>query len=711
LALAGRGGQNYACNHGQSDPLIRENEMYRAFAIVLLYCALGTGIAAGQQAAPTSPRQGSAQQPATPAGKQSAPTAPQEKLSDAERIMRLQRTVEEDEQRLGELNAKLNDPDGEYVKAKTDFETLDKELEAKRKELRQLNEQGQADRAAAVQKDLADLEKRWQLAKDRFDLAIQERKTRQEQKVTLEEKIKRDREALNRLLSPPATQPATSGPAPTTTPAQVPGEAPSDQTTPASPATATPSGAPAATTADGTQAPAAKPAGPAKPPSKELLKAEEEALARETEAQTAEEEVRDIEQRIADARAVLESVRKELQTARAQADNADERRRVLDEQIKKRSSEGAPQAELQELWRKKDEARQQYRNAKAGVAQLAEQVDKSQENLDGLQAEHIQTLREAEEKRKAADKARGKVEEIKNPFTPRNLLQWAVDHGPRILGILLGMFVLLWLARVAEKRIVKILVGPATGHEAAERENRARTLASVFHNAANLVIIIGGIFMILDEVGVPIAPLLGGAAVIGLAVAFGAQNLVRDYFSGFMILLENQYGINDVIKVGDVGGLVERVTLRVTVLRGLDGTAHFIPNGQIDKVSNMTHGWSRALFEIGVAYKEDVDQVMQVLVKLGKELRADPTFRQLILDDPEMLGVDSFDDSAVVIKFFIKTRPLKQWTVKRAMLRRIKKKFDELGIEIPFPHRTVFVHHESGEAPVPQLPSDSTPVE
>jgi len=370
--------------------------------------------------------------------------------------------------------------------------------------------------------------------------------------------------------------------------------------------------------------------------------------------------------------------------------------------VQKLSSEGASQEELQKLWAKIAEARERVRDARAEVAKCVDQVDRYQDDLDRLQADHIDALEEAEKKREEADKAQHRLDVISNPFAPRNMLKWAVEHGPSVIGILLGMVVLLWLSRVAEKRIVKLLAGPATGRDVLERENRAKTLVSVFHNAAGLLIVIGGIFMILDEVGVPIAPLLGGAAVVGLAVAFGAQNLVRDYFSGFMILLESQYGINDVIKVGDVGGLVERITLRITVLRGLDGTVHFIPNGQIEKVSNMTHGWSRALFEIGVAYKEDVDQVMKLLVELGKELRADSEFSHLILDDPEMLGVDEFGDSAVVIKFFIKTRPLQQWTVKRALLRRIKKRFDELGIEIPFPHRTVYHRYEEGVPPVAQ---------
>ena len=196
--------------------------------------------------------------------------------------------------------------------------------------------------------------------------------------------------------------------------------------------------------------------------------------------------------------------------------------------------------------------------------------------------------------------------------------------------------------------------------------------------------------MILQEAGIPIAPLLGGAAVFGLAVAFGAQNLIRDYFYGFVILLENQYKLNDVVKIGDTSGQVEQITLRMTVLRDLEGNVHFVPNGQITTVTNMTHGWSRALFDIGVAYKENVDHVMAVLNELGDQLRKEPPYSAVILEPATMLGVDALGDSAVVIKFFIKTRPLQQWTVKRELLRRIKNRFDELGIEIPFPHRTVF---------------------
>ncbi len=198
-------------------------------------------------------------------------------------------------------------------------------------------------------------------------------------------------------------------------------------------------------------------------------------------------------------------------------------------------------------------------------------------------------------------------------------------------------------------------------------------------------------------------------AVVGLAFAFGAQSLIKDFFSGFMILLEQQYMVNDVVKIDDVTGQVERITLRMTVLRDLEGHVHFIPHGEVNRVSNSTHGWSRAVFDVGVAYGEDIDRVMSVLVDLARQMRKEPEYSGLILEDMEMLGVDSLGESAVVIKFFIKTRPLKQWLVRRELLRRIKNKFDQLGIEIPFPTRTL-VYRNPSEA-VLSWPANAQPDE
>jgi small-conductance mechanosensitive channel len=282
---------------------------------------------------------------------------------------------------------------------------------------------------------------------------------------------------------------------------------------------------------------------------------------------------------------------------------------------------------------------------------------------------------------------------------PQHIVSWLGGHWQKIVSVVLiviGMFVLRRVVRFGDRRLVDLIARTGRG-PAEDRENRAQTLVGVFHNVTSVLIVVGGLLLIVATINENwIAPLLGAMAVVGIAVGLGTQNLVRDYFHGFVLILENQYTVNDVVKIGDTSGLVERITLRMTVLRDLEGTAHFIPHGQIASVSNMTHHWSRAVLEIGVAYKEDVDRVMEVLMQLGRELRHDPKFADLILEDPEMLGVDAFGDSAVVIKFFVKTKPVKQWVVKRELQRRIKNKFDELGIEIPFPHRTLFVHHENG---------------
>jgi small conductance mechanosensitive channel len=615
----------------------------------------------------------------------------QDEASPAERTARLQRSIEDNEKLLIERKAQLEDPEGEYSSAETEFVALDKELEAKKKELRKLEEEGQADAVATLQKELEALQQRWELARERFDLAIEERKAIQQQIATLEHKLGQDRETLSRLLAPPTTQSAASQPA-ASSPAQPDGEPVTTAETPAG----TPQ-APVPTVPPAVVQPGAEPARqPSEPPSEALVAAEKEAEVKATEAETAKRELESVTERLETVRKQIENERTLLDTTRKKAANAEEARRTLTEQLQKRSLEQAPRDELQTLWTEIAEARQRFREARTEVDQRVDQIDRLQDEFQRLQAEQITALRQEEQKRREADQAQERLTELKNPFSPRNLRAWALSHGVKVLGILIAMVVLLWLARVLEHRIVAFFVSRSGPRSAVEREDRAKTLVSAFRNAASLAIVVGGSLMILSEIGLPIAPLLGGAAVLGLAVAFGAQNLVRDYFTGFMILLENQYSINDVIKVGGVAGLVERITLRVTVLRDLEGAVHFVPNGQITTVSNLTHGWSRVVLDIGVAYKEDIDRVTQVIQDIGREVCSDPDLKPLILGDLEVLGVDALTDSAVVIKALIKTRPLQQWTVKRALMRRLKMKFDELGIEIPFPHRTIFHRREPG---------------
>jgi len=205
--------------------------------------------------------------------------------------------------------------------------------------------------------------------------------------------------------------------------------------------------------------------------------------------------------------------------------------------------------------------------------------------------------------------------------------------------------------------------------------------------------------VVLRELGVEIGPILASAGVAGLAIGFGAQNLVRDVISGFFLILENQVRVGDVAVVNGTGGLVERVNFRTIVLRDLSGTVHVFPNGTITTLANLTREWSAYVFDIGVAYKEDVDRVMEIMREVGRELRADESFGHNMVADVEVFGVDAFADSAVVIKGRLRTKPIKQWDVGREYRRRLKHAFDAQGIEIPFPHRSIYF----GEASKPIL--------
>jgi small-conductance mechanosensitive channel len=217
------------------------------------------------------------------------------------------------------------------------------------------------------------------------------------------------------------------------------------------------------------------------------------------------------------------------------------------------------------------------------------------------------------------------------------------------------------------------------------------------------VAFIGGI-VVLDQLGVNTKPILAGAGIVGLAVGFGAQTLVKDVINGLFILLQDLISVGDVAVFGDKGGLVEAVGLRTVTLRDLAGNVHVIPNSSIETVTNMTKGYSRYVLDVGVAYREDVDEVMDVLREIGEEMQNDPNYKKDILEPLEILGVDQFADSAVIIKARITTKPIRQWAVGREFNRRMKKAFDQRGIEIPFPHQTIYMGEpKEGRAPALQV--------
>lgn len=268
--------------------------------------------------------------------------------------------------------------------------------------------------------------------------------------------------------------------------------------------------------------------------------------------------------------------------------------------------------------------------------------------------------------------------------------RWLATSGLRIVLIIIGALVVMRLASFITRRIERTFDDddPTTMNE---REKQAATLGKVMRYVVRVTVWGMAFLIILKEIGVDIGPILAGVGVAGLAIGFGAQSLVKDLLAGVFVLVENQYHVGDVIRASGVAGLVERITLRATTLRDLDGRVHVIPNGAFDVVTNMTKQYSRCVLDIGVAYKEDVDEVMAVLQELGDEMAADPKYSTVITAPLEVLGVEDFGDSSVVIRMRFTTIPMQQWMVAREFRRRVKKTFDAKGIEIPFPHRTVYL--------------------
>lgn len=289
---------------------------------------------------------------------------------------------------------------------------------------------------------------------------------------------------------------------------------------------------------------------------------------------------------------------------------------------------------------------------------------------------------------------------------------WGVDvfswitssSGLFVLGrvvlilLIVGISLVVW--EIVSVLIERYLSATDADGNALERSQRAKTLLPLLRNLFTVVLTIVVTMTVLSELGLNIAPLLAGAGVVGLAVGFGAQTLVKDVITGVFILLEDTISAGDVVDVADHAGVVEGMTIRTLRLRDVSGTVHTVPFSEVTSIKNLTRGFSFAFMEIGVAYREDIDAVMEVIRELGAELRADAEFADKIIEDIQVQGLDRFDDSAIVIRARIKTKPLQQWSVRRAFNLRMKRRFDELGIEIPFPHQTIyFGEDKQGNAP------------
>jgi len=265
---------------------------------------------------------------------------------------------------------------------------------------------------------------------------------------------------------------------------------------------------------------------------------------------------------------------------------------------------------------------------------------------------------------------------------------WFVAHGPYIIAVLAIAYLMYRLAKLLMPKMAGGWVGQrGKGRRALEElKKRRHTLSSVLTRWATVLIVVVAVLMILAEVGISIVPVLATAGVAGIVIGFGAQGVVKDMLRGTFILAQNLYNKGDVVQVAGKTGLVEDVSIWRTVMRDLDGIVHTIPSGEITTVSNYTKEWSRVNLNIPVAYGEDLDRVTEVLNRVGAELAQDEVFGAMITGAPRVLRVDNFGDSGIEIKVLGETKPLKQWDVAGELRKRIKKAFDEEGIEIPWPH-------------------------
>jgi small-conductance mechanosensitive channel len=280
--------------------------------------------------------------------------------------------------------------------------------------------------------------------------------------------------------------------------------------------------------------------------------------------------------------------------------------------------------------------------------------------------------------------------------------QWFLDHGIHIVAILLVGWFIYKIIGIIMPVFIRRYVTQKSGRRRTVGyiKQRSKTLARVVTQAIGLFILTIAFFMILSELNVDITPLLAGAGVAGIAIGFAAQNSIRDFIGGFVIMMEDHYNVGDVVKVVDITGEVEEIGLRRTVLRDLKGILHVIPNGEIRVSSNYTRSLSRAFFEVGVAYKEDLDRVMAIVKKTWEEMAKDPEWeKRIISETPWLLRVEEFGDSGIIIRAVGDTRPMEQWAVLGEFRRRIKRVFDAEGVEIPWPHIKLYFGEEKAAEP------------
>lgn len=275
----------------------------------------------------------------------------------------------------------------------------------------------------------------------------------------------------------------------------------------------------------------------------------------------------------------------------------------------------------------------------------------------------------------------------------QNVKNWIINEFIGLIIVLILFFIATKTLNFFTKKIKKALIQHSEKQgkqDPVEANKRIETLTSIIHGFIKIILWLILIMIVLQKLSINIAPILAGAGIVGLAVGFGAQELARDFISGFFIILENQIRAGDVAIINGTGGLVEKIAFRTITLRDFSGVVHIFQNGKINTIANKTKDWSAIVFDIGVAYKENPQPVMELMKKVGDEMYNDVEFKDKILEPIEVFGLDKFADSALVIKARLKTKPSQQWSIGREYRKRLKKIFDENNIEIPFPHTTIY---------------------
>ena len=304
--------------------------------------------------------------------------------------------------------------------------------------------------------------------------------------------------------------------------------------------------------------------------------------------------------------------------------------------------------------------------------------------------------------------------------TLAEIADWLVDRPLRILLILLVAWILTWLSRRWIARVVSRLIAPSTnpverlerigidvpgsftpGLNDPRRSARAESISTVLRSTAVVTIWTIALITVFGTIGIQLGPLLAGAGIAGVALGFGAQSLVKDCIAGLFMLAEDQYGIGDVVDLGEAVGVVEEISLRTTVLRGIDGTVWHVPNGVVQRVGNKSQLWSVAVLDVDVAYDTDLVRARELLHRAAQEVCDDEEFVDHVLESPTVLGVESLGVDGITLRLTVKVEPGTQWNLQRAIREHVKRVFDEASIEIPFPQRTIWMRVEPGDVPVP----------